>query len=479
MKKTFIFHGVVLCLLMAGAVPDMSCATRAAEPVIASPGQLSVAGEKGAIEKRNLLLKTDTPVKDLKIVTLDLRQENGDGVFPAGAIQIESAIRNVGAGLITVPVTMDLGKAKSGEFKGQLMISHKGGVFSIPVTVKVKDGPVYPLIFLVFGIALGTGVSIYKSRGKPRDEILVRVEQIRNQMKSDSNMADAFNTAIEARLLDIDAALQSEKWDDAKNGLDEAETILLHWRKGRSDWMEQFDYYTELMDRINNEMYPNAACAMSLKRQLKDTVRNAHEEGPDKFREKLIGFREQANRYFEISAALGELGNLRDSLGTEDDEELRKKAFDYQWQMNTLSLENVEECDALHKAIRNDILAVRELPAESPENDLLKGSEPKTRYRGSEINPPTLISPVPEARMFHPKDIAMNAGTRLRLFKLGTYVMVVVFLAGTGFGELYIDNPIFGANAWGDYFAILGWGFGSETARSSVTDMVKGWGLKN
>lgn len=34
-----------------------------------------------------------------------------------------------------------------------------------------------------------------------------------------------------------------------------------------------------------------------------------------------------------------------------------------------------------------------------------------------------------------------------------------------------------GANAWGDYFALLVWGFGAEATRAAVTGMVRNWGL--
>jgi hypothetical protein len=60
---------------------------------------------------------------------------------------------------------------------------------------------------------------------------------------------------------------------------------------------------------------------------------------------------------------------------------------------------------------------------------------------------------------------------------LGSYVIAVVFLAGAGFRQLYVDQPTFGANPWKDYFALLAWGFGAEATRDAVTKVVQGWGL--
>jgi hypothetical protein len=39
---------------------------------------------------------------------------------------------------------------------------------------------------------------------------------------------------------------------------------------------------------------------------------------------------------------------------------------------------------------------------------------------------------------------------------------------GSGFNQLYVENPTFGANPWKDYFALLAWGFGAEASRESI-----------
>ncbi len=92
-----------------------------------------------------------------------------------------------------------------------------------------------------------------------------------------------------------------------------------------------------------------------------------------------------------------------------------------------------------------------------------------------------LIEPMPthhEAKTFASKmGRYFDARIRLNLFTGFTFLVAVVLLAVTGFGELYYGNPAFGS--WEDYFALLAWGFGSEASRASITDMVKGWGLRS
>ena len=66
-----------------------------------------------------------------------------------------------------------------------------------------------------------------------------------------------------------------------------------------------------------------------------------------------------------------------------------------------------------------------------------------------------------------------NGGTN---GKIATFA-ALPFLAGAGFAELYIANPTFGANAWGNYFALLAWGLGAEATRAAVAQMVRSWAL--
>jgi hypothetical protein len=87
-----------------------------------------------------------------------------------------------------------------------------------------------------------------------------------------------------------------------------------------------------------------------------------------------------------------------------------------------------------------------------------------------------LLAPPPATREIT-DGATTRAGRRLRWFTWVTYAVAVVLLAGAGFGELYISNATFGANVWGDYFALLVWGFGAEASRAAIAEMVQGWRL--
>jgi hypothetical protein len=72
---------------------------------------------------------------------------------------------------------------------------------------------------------------------------------------------------------------------------------------------------------------------------------------------------------------------------------------------------------------------------------------------------------------------ASGANVRLKVFTVTSYIIAIVFLAGAGFSQLYVDKPTFGDNPWKDYFALMAWGFGAEATRDAVTKVVQGWSL--
>jgi hypothetical protein len=71
-----------------------------------------------------------------------------------------------------------------------------------------------------------------------------------------------------------------------------------------------------------------------------------------------------------------------------------------------------------------------------------------------------------EARSFwSPADMHLTVAQQARDAKQ------IAVLTGGGFNQLYWAKPTFGANGWGDYFALLALGFGTEATRNVVTQV--------
>ena len=460
-------------LLLAALALALLAATVVAQAgITATPSQLAVAGMRGAVETRTLLLRTTDPITGLQAIPLDLARADGNAVLPASAVQATLPADEIAAGgYLTVPVTIDLRGAPSGEFSGELLLSYHGGALTVPVSVTVKDPWPLPLVVLFAGVGLGVVVSAYRGRGRPRDEVLVRVGQLRAQMRSDADLAQPFKARIKAHLVDVEAALQAEKWQDAQTAVGQAEAVWVKWRKGRDDWLVQLAYHAKLARRLDDEA--DVPYVQAVRRELEDALRDAPDlEGPDKLRERLDGLAQQVNRYARLQARLDEFNDLRNRLPAGQAESWRLQAQTFQRRLQDLEPGD----EAAHQTLQGEIeMAIAEL-----DQLVAQRGEPEMVAKGVRDLGATvfrLLAPAPSARPLTVEEQAPGARTRLRLFTLASYTIAVALLAGAGFGELYAANAAFGANAWGDYFALLAWGFGAEATRAAVAQMVRGWGM--
>lgn len=66
-----------------------------------------------------------------------------------------------------------------------------------------------------------------------------------------------------------------------------------------------------------------------------------------------------------------------------------------------------------------------------------------------------------------------NPNQRLQIFSIAGYLATIAFFAGTGFNQLYLESPTFGANGIKDYFALIAWGFGAEATRNAITNAIR------
>jgi len=436
----------------------------------ATPAQLTIAGPRGAVETRTLLLSATDPITDLRVIPLDLLRADNRAVLPASAVRLALPVTEIAAGgLLTVPVTIDLHSAASGEFTGEILFSYHGGSLTVPATVTIKDPPVLPLLILLVGVGLGVIVSAYRASGRPRDEILTRVAQLRAQMRADAELAGPFKERIEAILVDVEEALQAEKWQDGQTAVEQAEAVWARWRKGRADWLTQLAHQETLLQRLADE--GEIPYVQALRRGLEDVAHNAPDaEGPDKLREQLDGLGQQINSYIRLRAGLDQLNFMREKLPADPGDAWRIRALNLENRLAALSPNDTTEAA---QSLQNDVdTALAEIAP------LCAGAEMCVKgVREAEATPLQLLGAAPSARPLPEDGRPSGARVRLRLFTWASYGIAVLLLAGAGFGELYIANATFGASVWGDYFALLAWGFGAEATRASITQMVQGWGL--
>lgn len=499
-----------------------------------SPRQLTVSAMQGQMETRVLLIRADEPVADLRIVPLDMNGPNGDTILPANTVGVDMPAANIPAGgMLTVPVNFNFVGAPSGQFIGELLITYGKQNLSVPVSVAVKDPPWLALAALVVGVGLGIGVSTYRAQGRPRDEVLIRLGQIRTQMKADADLHEAgmpFYNRIDAHLVDVEVALEAQQWEKAQQAVLEAENLWVRWRRGRPDWLVQLEYYSTLNARLKDlgdVYYVN---------EIKEAARSAYrampaQDDPSLFRASLEPLARQINDFIalreriamlaatktgramaqalqqrlyaltpvnsvglqglqtEVETAIGKaqinrikekavhLPSLLTNLPETDMQEWQPKIAALQARVAELSPDNVDAYLAVEGEVDAALEQLRSLMPSSYDDEALRQGAGDIAFATPKGLPQmeNWLSGPPTIYVQSLPEKMVGARYRLRWFTWLTYAFAVIFLALAGFVELYGGRVDFGANGISDYFTLLAWGFGAEATRASVAEMVQGW----
>ncbi len=522
---------LAICLTLLWSIP-----TFAQEIIEVTPSQLTVSANRQQTTSRTLLIRANEMINNISIIPLDLKNDEGSQVLPAQAIRVEGGAKSLDSnGLLTIVINIDLTNVPSGQYAGDLLISYENGNRLVPITVTVKDPPLIPALVLIAGVGLGLIVSEYRSKGKPRDEILVNLGQIRTQIKVDEDLlkqGKVFFESIEAELVDVEVALEAQQWEDAKTAIGKARTVWNLWRRGRSDWLVQFTAYDNLVSKLQQLGGKNSHYIANLLQTAEDVHRaTPTHTGPDELRQQLLSLYATTNGYVELQDAIEELASIGPGakaqalLFKQELDALKPDTLDAQKNLrnridaaiNTLHRNHLENqlgwlaktCAALPEETANRWSATLSTLQNEFEN--LPTGDPLAFHdlagRITAVTDAILL--LPDTRTLEdqghsldfelaPKDIASrlskltnvpditlrtmaekvaSAGSRLRAFMVVTYAVAVILLALAGFVELYVARSTFGSNSITDYFGLLAWGFGAEATRSAITEMVESWGL--
>lgn len=435
------------------------------------PSQITLAGNR--VEKqpaRQIFIQTNSPIQDLRVLALDLTRRDGVTIFPAsGIISNKQNWQTIRSNQIIVPLEFNLSQApSSGEYLGNLRLTYTGGELTLPITLQIKDFWLLPLLVLFLGTGLGIIVSVYRAQGRPRDEVLVRIGQLQNQMQEDIEFGKiaGFKQYIEACLIEVKMELQTEKWEQAIALLEQAETIWKRWIKGRADWLQQFNYAQELKHQLE-EKNPNDLEIKSILRNLEATINNGPElETPEQFREQLEKIYQQMNQLV-LETQKQDLKALIAKIPSEKQNSVLSQFQKLEEKIRSEPPANFTQFKGLTAELNDLKEQVEQLEDQS---------SPRSGISKNPLGMGGVSSPPPTHSTNSTLEIS-KAGVRLKLFTGTSYAIAVIFLAGAGFSQLYIDNPTFGANPWKDYFALMAWGFGAEATRDAITKVVQSWNL--
>ena len=458
------------------------------------PPEINVSSTRGEQIIKTLQLTSDTSIKSLQVIASDLEASNQKGWLEANAVQIKLPQTTVNQNEV-IPIEVGIGGDRwmqSGEFSGSLLVRYDGGQQVVPVTIRVKDRIWLPLLVLSVGVGLGLWLTWYRVNGQKRDDLVVRMGQLRTQMRaevefSDGELGQEFRKRIEGHLIEVESALSDRDWQIAKAASSEARRVWRQWRKGREYWIEQLRYQQHLLREV--EPVGDWQLGQDLTIQLDNAKRQiADDSTPDQLRGKLLQARKQIEQVLRAKATIDALSNIseedirrlpeaargawrkrRDQLKTDlarlplDETKMLEDTGSFkQWQEDIKKFENGLE-DAVKAHDSDTVTEGTPLIAER----MIRETAAKSK--------PLPVSPI--VRPFDDLKIVNQAKLNLRLFGWVVQGVALVLLIWTGLNNLYSNNPTFGATRSNDYFALLAWGFAAEVTRDSVVKTIRGFGV--
>lgn len=439
-------------------------------------------GRSGAVgptpEPESTAPQAATP--QLDIVPLDLERIDGAATIPADALSAQipepaAADRT----LQQIQLALDLSQVQhSGEFKGTVLIREGGQQQALPISLELKDAPPWPIAALGLGVLLGLGLSIYRAEGQERDRLVVQIGRIRTRMRADNALTFSFQARLATHLTMADTQLDDCWWAEARASISSALAIWQKWLQYREDWLTQTEYIQALPEAARQRgVTDTVPYGQAVFRALDDLEKQVADHAtPQQVREKLVALQGQVSQYHW---ALNGLNQLEfPGLPPSDQQYWQHHRATLEAQLNDLDPSHPQAVaqwqEQLQLAQQEFTAAVQRATITNPhaELELAQG-------RSRALPTPSFSMAVPavsEAVAASPRRAA-RARWRLIGVNWASRTIAISLFSFAGFTQLYSPRSTFGADPLADYFALLAWGLGAETTRSSIVKVIQDLGV--
>lgn len=469
-------------------------AQTAAVPGPLQPNQVTIAGQRGDVETRLLTLRLPAQAQRVHFLPQDLSRADSAAVLPAR--QLSTSMLSITLPIsdpITATLTVDLRGVPSGEYKGNLLLVYDGADHALPLTISVKDPPLWPALLLALGVALGIGLTFYRKNVQPRDGLLVDIGRVQAQVDADHELRPnaigaPFRDRVAIHLTDAGTALRSDELSLAHTHLTRANRVLDVWRRERERWLLVLPEWKRERDESASELAAQRETpfARNVLTGLESAV-DAAIDATAKELEKALGTSFSGARglqadvqkldrcvadFVQITQEIASVEQALKGVAEPEFSAWKSNLESFRTRLRAMLPVTDEDYPNQRRALRDEIQSAHKtitglpkvVPA-APAAAAMPAGAPRPARQWA-----LLSDLVTQSNLFF-------ARLRLRIFAWASYVAAVILLAGTGFGELYVNKATFGAAWWSDYFGLLLWGFGAEATRAAVTEVVRGWGL--
>ncbi|WP_179137872.1 hypothetical protein [Candidatus Entotheonella palauensis] len=459
----------------------------------ANPSEMTINATTGDRVQRHILLRETTGeanISRLRAVPLQLLETNRQNAIPASQVQVNLPQEQVSGGeLVKAALAIDLGQVAAGAYTGHVIFTAEPNLLlTLPVRVNLRHGWFWPTLVVVVGVLLGLGISAYRTSGRRRDELIVRIAELRETLDDDRALQEGFGSKINSLVEEATAAVRRANWEEAEQSLTAAEQLISKWRSAPQDWANQLQYLrrdllkplNQQIDHLSVEQVPRAIRILS--HRVQDALSNAADfDTPRSLRERILELEQKFIKFNYFQERIKRLGTWRaelDSGSSRPDDATRdqwtRAEQDLSERLRLIGLDTEEEWDELERDIKaqEDTLAsYREQQNDDRAGTIL------TRSSSAEAmaltQPDALLPALVQVNIRNPQ----AALWRLQVFHIMTYLLGGLLLSAVGLNTLYVNKPTFGANLLSDYLSLLLFGLGAQTTFSSVAGMVQNWGL--
>lgn len=495
-----------LILTLAGSVAlgIMHPASIFAQTASSNPPSLAVAGTLGdPPQERILFISAATPISGAEALVSDfVRVDNAATI--TGLITVSPLPARVEAGRpLTMTVTVSFANARSGAYNGTIWLNYDAdGVPSslqIPVTVTIKDPPGPPFFALISGVAVATLISTYLGGGRQRDDLAVRLERLAARVTAASGLPDTVRRMLRQNLNLADAWVRTGKLAKAQQEYERAEQLLTRWL----GWLEPWRALQAQIDQARTMLQPDAQGRPAYAAEIQRRITQIEESAPtasdlNDVQNRLNEVIAQINDFLHLTTRHKNLQKILDATALTSGEKGPYQAQIDQLarQLDALLPESANDrpnYQALNEAIASLNAELKALlPKGAPEAVLLGGQSGPATGRTAALVIEEVAPQFPQIALNLPRSeqaVTLRPATagflvslpwaRIRLysFRLAQFLILITLWGWTGYNELYIQNPTFGSDWLSNYFTLIAWGFTSEAARATFTNLASRVGL--
>jgi hypothetical protein len=220
------------------------------------PAKVVIKGQQGGSEDRKVTLHETvggSAVTGLDVVVPELYNDGQDAVLPADNVSATIPGDISPHGYPQMKVNVNLGGVSAGSYSGKLLVtSVNADDLAVDMEVKVKHTWFWPAVVLSFGLIVLFVFSIYRTKGKPRDEVRAAFQRLKGYQKQDAEFNTYFGHVMREKEDEINAAFDSDDTEKAKAALQAAKDLWRRWDKEKPKYQRYLEEVQEKLQKIKD-----------------------------------------------------------------------------------------------------------------------------------------------------------------------------------------------------------------------------------